>query len=247
MSFGLLNIPVKFYSPSKESRIAFRLVHKKDSQPLRVARICPLEKMEVPLSEIGRGFEYEHGKYILLGEEDFEKANIRKFRTIDILQFSKKEDVESKYFADLFFLEPEKESQRAYVLLKDALRKTGKVGVGKVVIRNREYVVILETSGDTLILNRLRYAQSAYPPADILIPGEETSSNEELNMAVALIDQLTRPFDIKVFRDTYSDELRRIISDKIQGRTLETKGEKPKTTPMSELVNALKKSLDLFK
>ena len=247
LSFGLVNIPVKVYSHSQEASLGFKLLHRKDMQPIRHARICAAEAKEVPLDQIVRGYEYAPGKYIPLEDEDFEKADVKRFRTIEIIQFSSKEELGFKYFTGLFYLTPEKGSEKGYVLLRDALRKKDKAGVGTMVIRRREYPIALFPEGEFLSLHRLYYVQEAAPPSELERPSLVEYTDEEINITEMLLDKMTKPFGIRSFKDVYSEELRKIIQNKIEGKPPEKMEEKPKKTPVENLVNLLKRSLDAFR
>lgn len=242
ISFGLVNIPIKLYGATKDEGISFDLIHNPDLSKIRYARICRSEEREVPYDEISKGYEYEPNRYVILNDEDFERANVRKAKTIAILNFVKAEEIDPVYFEKPYYLEPDRDSDQAYSLLLEALRHSGKVGVGKYVLRNREKLVILRPYEDIIILEQLRFRSEI--KAERPHVKKVLISNEEKNIALALINQLSKKFDPDNYWDTYSNELRRVIGEKIAGRVPAIKGEIPKPTPVPDLMAILKKSLE---
>jgi DNA end-binding protein Ku len=244
LSFGLVNIPVHLYTGSHEKEISFVLLHKKDHSEIRYARICKTEEKEVPWSEIVKAYEYEKGDYVIMEDEDFEKANLKKTKSIEIIQFIHEDEIDSIYYVKPYYLEPDKNADKAYGLLRDALKKSKKVGLAKFVLRNREHLGVLKIHENMLVLNELRYETELLRTADLNLPEIGTSNKKEMDMAVQLIEQLTSPFEPQAYKDTYTEEIKEIIEQKSKGRLVHAKSEKPKYTKVHDIMSLLKASLD---
>lgn len=244
ISFGLVNIPVKMYTASQTKEISFVMLHKPDLSEIRYARICKAEDKEVAWKDIVKGYEYEKGDFVILSDQDFEKANLKKTKTIDILNFIDQEEIDPVYYVKPYFLEPDKNGEKVYALLREALNKSKKVALGKYVIRNREHLAIIKFHEGILILNELRYESELLEPTELHIPPVEKANPKELNMALQLIDQLTAPFVAKKYKDTYTEEIKQIIKQKAKGRPIHPKTEKPSSTKIHDIMSLLKASLE---
>jgi DNA end-binding protein Ku len=155
--------------------------------------------------------------YVILTDEDFEKASPEKTKLIEIVEFIDEREIDGMYYETPYYLEPEKSGSKAYVLLREALRKTGKAGFGSFVLRNKESLVLIKAKEDLLVLNKIRFAQEIRPVDELNIPAGSTKP-AELKMAIQLIDSLTGHFDISQYKDTYADELMKLIKAKAKGR-----------------------------
>lgn len=244
ITFGLVNIPVKMYVASQEREFKFVMLHKKDHSQIRYARICKTEDKEVPWNEIVKGYEYEPGEYILMDDEDFKKANLKKSKSIEIVDFVKESEIDTVYYSKPYFLEPEKNAEKAYVLLREALQKSKKVGIAKFVIHNREHIAVIKPYEDAIILNELRYNNEVIQPEQLNIPAHQKVSGKELDIALKLIDQLTTAFKPEKYKDTYSDEIKDIIKQKSKGRKVHPKGEEVKPSKVQDIMSLLKASLE---
>lgn len=243
ISFGLVNIPVKLYSGAEDSEFHFRMLHKTDHSPIRYARICQNDGREVAYKDIVKGYEYEKDSYVILNDEDFEKANVRATHTIDIIEFSFEKEIDFRYFDKPYYLEPGKGADKAYVLLCEALKKAKKIAIAKLVLHNREHLAVIKPIGQVLVLNQLRFAAQIREPKGLNLPKTTTVQKRELEMALALVDQLTAHFNPKDFHDTYTEDLEKIIANKIKGNKIKTKGKIPSKTAAKDLMAALKASL----
>lgn len=243
ISFGLINIPVRLYTAVKDTRPDLDMLHKKDLSPIRYARVCKADGEEVPFKDIVKGYEYRKGDYVILEDEDFERANVRKTQTIDIQDFVDEKQIDTKFLEKPYYLEPTRESRKAYMLLSQGLKKTGKIGIGKFVLRTREHLVALKPQDGMLVLDQMRFADQIVSPEALNIPTDEKVSARELDLAVKLIDQLTTEFHPEEYKDTYTEELMKIIDDKAQGKTPQPVGEGPMPTAVPDLMAKLKESL----
>lgn len=243
LAFGLVNIPVKLYSASEERELNFALLHKKDSSQIRYARICKAEGIEVPWEEIIKGYEIQKGDYVILVDEDFKRANLRKTKSIDIEDFVLESEISSEYFDKPYFLEPEKGADKAYALLREALRRSKKIGIAKFVLRNRERLCAIKTSEKVIVLNQMRFNEELRKPEGLKLPDAKITEKREMEIALSLIKQLSDSFDPEKYKDTYTRELKTVISEKAKGRTPTPRGKEPIPTKVPDLMQILRRSL----
>lgn len=241
IGFGLVNIPIKMYSAVEDSSLDLDMLDKKDHANIKFKRVNENTGKEVAWENIVKGYLIDE-KYVVLDKTDFEKASPEKTKHIEITQFVDEKEIDSTYFETPYFLEPEKTGVRAYTLLRDALQKTGKAGVGMFVMRDREHVAIIKAKEDVIILNRIRFAQEIRSPKDLNLPTEK-SKPEELKMAVNLVNQLSQKFDPKKYKDDYTDKLLKIIKAKSKGKSTPFKPMKVVHAKTEDLMEQLKASL----
>ncbi len=234
IGFGLVNIPVKLYSATQRSEISLDMLDKKDMSHIKYQRINEKSGKEVTWEHIVKGYKLDD-EYVVLTDKDFESANAKKTKTIEISDFVNEDEIDSVYFETPYYLEPDKSGERAYALLREALRKTKKVGIATFVMRNKEGLAILRANEKVIILNRIRFAEEIRDPDELKLPGKPEIKKAELDMAVSLINQLTSKFDISSYKDTYTEQLLKLIHDK-------AKGVKPKVTHM-KVVHSAKEDL----
>lgn len=242
ISFGLVNIPVKMFSASKENDLKFVMLHKKDLSQIRYARICKTDGQEVPWNEIVKGFEYQPGEYVVLSQEDFEKANLQKTKSIEIVDFVKETDIDPIYYVKPYLLEPDKGAGKTYNLLQEALLKSKKLGLAKYVLHNREHIAVIKPYKNMLILNELRYENELVNLKDVELPEGKTSP-KEMAIALKLIDQQTSTFKPKNYKDTYREEIKDIIEKKAKGKKIQPKGKEPQPSKVQDIMSLLKESL----
>lgn len=243
ISFGLVNIPVKLYTASQSHLLDLDMLHKDDLSTVRFARICREDGKEIPWEDIVKGYKYKDGDYVVLTNKDFESANVEKTNTIDIIHFVDEDDVDTIYFEKPYYLEPDKGGAKSYALLREAIKKSKKVGVAKYVLKNREHIGVLKPYDNMLILNQMRYQDEIRSTEGLEIPSEKNISPKEVSVATELINQLKYKFNPKDYKDTYIQELKKIIEEKAKGRKVVPKGKKPKATETKNLMTLLKKSL----
>ena len=243
VSFGLVNIPVRLYSATEEHKLDFNFLHKTDLSPIRYVKVCKEEGTEVSQADIVRGYEFERGRYVVIDDEDFKRVSPRRTKTIDIIDFVNVDEIDTVYFEKPYYLEADKGADKAYTLLRAALEQSRKVGIAKFVLRNREQLAVVKPYGDILVLDQLRFGGEVRQTEGLKIP-EVTVEKRELDMALTLIDQLTETFNPEQYRDTYSDELLRVINEKIEGKTPEAPEEEEAPAQVPDLMELLKASLE---
>ncbi|WP_185288534.1 Ku protein [Chryseobacterium lactis] len=248
IGFGLVNIPVKIYSATETSKLDLDMLDKSDFSNIRFKRVNENTGKEVKWENIVKGYLMDD-KYIILDEEDYEAASPEKTKILSIDQFVKEAEVDSIYFETPYYLEPQKNGESAYRLLLKALEETQMVGVGTFVLRESETIgMIRPYNDDILVLNRLRFNQEIRHYSDLKIPAHKAPKPAELKMAINLIEQLSQNFDPAMYKDTYSEDLMKIIKKKAKGKVLKTTKAPPvKEGKVIDLMAQLKASLNTSK
>lgn len=243
IGFGLVNIPVKLYSATESSTLDLDMLDKKDHSNIRFMRVNEKTGKEVPWANIVKGYKLPNDEYVVLSEKDFEAAGARKTKTIEITDFVKENEIESMYYETPYYLEPDKSGARAYALLREALVKSGKVGIASFVMRSKEGLAILRANEKVIVLNRIRFYEEIRDTADLNLPARSAVKSNELKMAISLIDQLSAPFDISRYKDTYSAALMKVIKAKSKGKPVKPARLKVVKGPSRDLMSQLKASL----
>lgn len=241
ISFGLINIPVKLFSAVEDSSLDFDMLDKKDHSNIHFKRVNESGK-EVAYENIVKGFKINN-RYVILEDTDFEAADAVKTKTIEIISFVKEEEIDSMYYEQPYYLEPDKSGAKAYALLRDSLESSGKVGVTSFVLRNKESLAILKPKGKVIVLNRIRFEEEIRDTDDLKLPAISKGNKKEMDMADKLIDQLTEKFSISKFKDTYSAKLMNIIKQKAKGKKITVPKMKVVHAQKDDLMSMLKASL----
>jgi DNA end-binding protein Ku len=246
LSFGLVNIPVKLISAIEASNeLDLDMLSGKDLAPIRYARIDSQTGEEVPWKEIVKGYQYAKGKYVVVTDEDFEKASPGKSKSIDILQFVKEDEIDPIYYEKPYYLTPaKKDAAKTYKVLLRALEETGTIGIAEFVMRNRMHICALRAHNGTLLLNQLRYHQEIKDMPEQKDVDKEKVTEAELDLAVQLVHQLTEPYKPETFKDTYINELKKIIKAKAAGKSIRIAEPKKQTATVKDLMEVLKQSLE---
>lgn len=243
IGFGLVNIPVKLFSATQDSTIDLDMLDKHDHANIRYARINQDTGKEVAWGDIVKGYKY-NDEYVVLSDEDFEKVRPEKNKTIGIDQFVQQEKIDLAYYDTPYYLEPSKGGERAYVLLREALKKSGKVAIGSYVLRTKENLCLLKAEGDVIMLMKIRFPEEIRSYADLNIPKTAAVKDAELKMAISLIDQLTpKSFSMDKYKDTYDEELMKIIEMKAKGKRIPKPKFKIVKNTSKDLMEQLKASL----
>ena len=242
ISFGLVTIPIKMYSGSEERKLDLDMLDKNDHARIRYKRVNEVTGEEVAWKDIVKGFRQDDA-YIILSDEDFEKANMKKSKTIDIEEFIDESEVEEVLFKKPYFLEPQKDGEKSYNLLRDALKETGKLGVATFVMRQKENLSLIGVYKDALVLHVIRFADEIRDPSDLKLPSVKVSE-KEVGMAKMLIEQYTEKFDFEKYKDIYNDQLMEIIKAKSSGKVVSPEKFETKATPAQDLMAQLKASLE---
>ena len=243
IGFGLVNIPVKLYSASEGSTISFNMLNKKDLSPIKYARIDEETGKEVPWADIVKGYKVDD-EYIVVDEDDFEKAAAKKSKIIDITNFADEKEIPTALYEKPYYLEPAKDAGHSYSLLLEALKKSGKLGIATFVLRNRESLAVLKPMDNIIILNQIRFPEEMRTMRGLALPEKKTFSAKELDLALTLIDQYTTKLNLQEYKDTYTAELMKLIRLKAQGKAPKASNLKVVPTGASDLMKQLKASLE---
>ena len=246
IGFGLVNIPVRIFSATQDSNLDLDMLDKKDHAKIRFKRVNEDSGREVSWENIVKAYDY-NGKYVVLDDEDFQKASPEKSKIIEIVEFVKENEIQSIFYETPYYLEPQKSGVKAYALLREALKKTGKVGVGNFVMRTKESLCVLKPMENAILLQGIRFEQEIREMKELDIPGKSTVSATEMKMAIALIDQLSGKFDISKYKDTYSAELMKVILAKAKGKKLQPAPLRVVHSKSKDLMDQLKESLSVKK
>lgn len=242
IGFGLVNIPIKLFSAVQQSELDLDMLDKKDNANIKFQRVNANTGKEVAWENIVKGYKIDD-RYVVLDEDDFEKASPEQNKIIEIAEFVDEKQIDSMYYETPYYLQPEKSGIRAYALLRDALAKTGMIGLGTFVLRNRESLVLIKPVGELLLLNKIRFHDEIREADEINIPDVKVKPGE-MKMAVHLIEQLTTDFDISKYKDTYSEKLLKLIKAKSKGRNTTASTMKVVHSRSRDLMAQLKESLE---
>ena len=245
IGFGLVNIPIKLFSAISDSSLDLDMLDKKDHANIKFKRVNGNTGKEVPWGNIVRAYNMD-GKYVVLDENDFAEAMPEKTKTIGIDSFVDESEIDPILFETSYYMEPEKQGKRAYALLNAALNKSKKAGLGTFVLRNKEHLSLIKAAGHVLVLHRLRFDQEIRDTKDLDIPNVAPKPGE-LKMALSLIDQLSTDFNIKDYKDTYTDKLMKLIKAKAAGKRAPVHKMKVVHSKTRDLMEQLKASLDTKK
>lgn len=251
ISFGLVQIPVGLYPATQDQDLSFHLIDKRDQSPIGYKKVNKRTGDEVTQDDIVKAVEWQEGEYVILEEEDFAKANVEATQTIDIVAFVDANAIEPRYFVRPYYVAPTKKSAKAYALLREAMRKSGRVGVAKVVLRTRQYVAALVPIEDMLVLELLRYQHELRDLDEYDVPGDDLEklgvSARELKMAEALVEGLADTWDPKRYRDDFHDDLVAVIEEKARTGQVTTKhavAEEGGGAQIIDIMSLLKRSIE---
>src|SRR5437763_2415171 len=248
ISFGLVNIPIALYPATRKEDLKFRLLRAKDLSPVNYKRVAEKDGKEVPWDQIVKGYEYEKGKFVVLKEEDFQRVDLEATQTVDIQDFVEQDAIDPMFFYKPYYLEPQKGGDKAYVLLRDTLKKTGKVGIAKVVIKTRQYLAGVKAEDDVLVLELMHFAEELAESDKLNVPKKLEPGKREIDMATALVDSMSSKWEPKKYHDDYREALMEVIEEKVEAGGEEIE-EKPKKKPrpstkVIDLVSVLQESLE---
>lgn len=249
ISFGLVTIPVHLESAVRDSGgISFRQLHKDDLSPIEYKRFCKAEGEPVDWGDIVKGYEYAPDKYVVIDKDDLEAATPPKSKSIDILDFVAETEIDPRYFEKPYYLLPEAQGTKAYALLREAIRETGMVGIGKLTMRGKQYLVAIHVQEEALVLETMRFADELVETGDYKFPEQEGLRPQELTMARQLIENLAEPFDPSKYHDEYRERIEEIIEAKLKGKKIRVQEEEePEGTKVVDLVARLEQSLAMGK
>lgn len=245
LAFGLVNVPIELHTAVRDARPRFRMLHAKDEAPVKFQRVCQRDGKPVAWEDLVKGYEYAKGQFIVLSKDDFQTAALEKSKTIEILEFVEAEAIDDRFFEQPYYLTPAKGAERAYAVLREALRKSGKVGVARFILRETQHLAALETSGDALVLTMMRFAEELVDTEQFSLPSTSLVRDKELQMAISLVGSLSEEWEPEKYKDEYAANLMRIIRGKLKGKkpTLKEEPVPAKQANVIDLMTRLRESL----
>jgi DNA end-binding protein Ku len=247
ISFGLVTIPVKLFSATEEKDISFRQVHAEDGGRIKYKRVCEKDGLEIPFADIAKGYELADGRMVILDRDDFDALPLATTKAVEVVQFVAEDEVDPTYFNKTYFLQADGPGIKPYVLLRDALIKSGQSAVVKVALRSREALALIRPRDGVLVLHtmlwpdELRDGSFAAPPQDV------TVSDAEVKMAQSFIEALAGDFRPEDFTDSYREALETLVQSKAEGIPMAVEAEAPKEAEVVDLVAALRASVEAAK
>lgn len=243
ISFGLVSIPVKLYSGSEDRKIDLDMLDRHDQQRIHYKRINEKTGKEVAWKDIVKGYKKDD-HYVVLEDEDFEKANMKKSKTIAIEEFVEEREVADVLFKKPYFVAPQKDAGHSYNLLRNALEKTKKLGVATFVMRQKEHLSLIGVYKKALVLHVIRFSDEIRDPSQLKLPATKVAK-KEVDMAISLIEQYTEKFKFEKYKDVYNEQLMKIINAKGAGKKPKAETFKnSKPTQAKDLMAQLKASLE---
>lgn len=242
IGFGLVNIPVKLYSATQHSSLDLDMVDKRNMGRIHFQRVNEETGREVKWEDIGKAYK-SGNKYILLDDEDFEMASPEKSKIIEVNHFVEESEIDTIYYENSYYIEPEKSGIKAYALLREALIETGKVGIAQFVLRTAETLTVLKAFEKILVLSKIRFAEEIRDMSEFTLPAKTSVKPAELKMAVSLINQYSGKFNIEKFKDEYSASLLKVIKAKAKGKKLSARKVEINHTKTEDLMHQLRASL----
>jgi DNA end-binding protein Ku len=248
ISFGLVNIPIELHTAVRDTRPHFRMLHAKDKSPVRFERVCIRDGHPVAWEDLVKGYEYAKGHFVVLSKEDFRAAAVEKTRTIDIIDFVRSEEIDDRFFETPYYVTPGTGGDRAYALLREAIRESGRVGIAKFILRDTQHLAAVEVIDEAIVLSVMRFDDELVDESQLSFPTAKDIRKAELDMAKALVNSLAAEWDPSKYTDEYRANLMRIIEAKTKGKevTLESPQE-PRQAEVVDLMERLRRSLEQSK
>jgi DNA end-binding protein Ku len=244
ISFGLVNIPIELHTAVRDHRPRFRLLHAGDMSPVRFERVCIRDGKPVAWEDLVKGYEYQKGRFVVLTKDDFRAAALDKTRTIDIVDFVKADEVDDRYFETPYYLTPTKGGERAYALLREAIRDSGRIGIATFILRDAQHLAAVEAIEHALVLSVMRFADELVDEGQLDFPAITSLPKAELEMAKALVSHLAADWNPAKYTDQYRENLMKIIRGKMKGKKVELpEPAEPRQAEVVDLMERLRQSL----
>jgi DNA end-binding protein Ku len=245
ISFGLVSIPIELHTAVRDHRPKFRMLHAKDKSPVKFERVCVRDGHAVAWADLVKGYEYAKGHFVVMTKEDFQAAAVEKTRTVAIIDFVKADEIDDRFFETPYYLVPAKGGERAYALLREAMRESGRIGIAKFILRDAQHLAAVEVIEQAIVLSVMRFADELVDTKPFDFPSAQGVRKPELDMAKALVNSLAAQWDPTKYTDEYRANLMRIIQGKLKGKEvrLEAPAE-PRQAAVVDLMERLRQSLD---
>jgi DNA end-binding protein Ku len=244
ISFGLVNVPIKLFTATSQKDVRFHQLHDKDGARIQQKRVCSKDGEEIPMENIVKGYEVSRDKYVIISPEELDALDPKATRTIDILDFVDLDEIDPVYFDSTYYMVPEKGAGKAYALLLEAMRKSNKVAIARVVLRQKQHLVALRPLKNALSMETMLYADEVVSPETLEgLPEDVTVTDRELAMAQQLIDSLADDFKPERYKDDYRERVLEMIERKAEGQEIVVAEEEEEQAPVVDLMAALEASL----
>jgi DNA end-binding protein Ku len=245
VAFGLVNIPVELHTAVRDNRPRFRMLHAADKSPVSYERVCQREGKPVAWEDLVKGYEYEKGRFVVLSKDDFKAAALEKSNTIQIQDFVEPEAIDDRFFETPYYLLPGKGAGRAYALLREAIRKAGRVGIAKFVLREKEHLCAVEAIEDALVLTMMRFEEDLVDASSFEFPSRTEAPAKEVDMAVQLVEHLAADWKPSKYKDEYQKNIMGVIDAKLRGEKIEVPVDRPqRASNVVDLMSRLQASLE---
>jgi DNA end-binding protein Ku len=245
ISFGLVNIPIELHTAVRNHRPKFRMLHAKDKSPVRFERVCVRDGHPVGWEDLVKGYEYAKGHFVVLTKEDFQAAALEKTRTVDIVDFVKADEIDDRFFETPYYMVPTKGGERAYALLREAIRESERIGIAKFILRDAQHLAAVEVIEDAIVLTVMRYADELVDVKLFDLPAAGGIRKPELDMAKALVNSLAAAWDPEKYTDDYRANLMKVIQAKVKGKKITVATtEEPHQAEVVDLMERLRRSLE---
>src|SRR3954467_6843039 len=244
ISFGLVNIPIELHTAVRNHRPKFRMLHAKDKSPVKFERVGLRDGHPVAWEDLVKGYEYSKGRFVIMTKEDFQDAAVEKTRTVDIVDFVKAEEIDHRFSGTPYYLVPVKGGERAYAILREAIRESGRIGIAKFILRDAQHLAAVEVIEEAIVLSVMRFADELVDVKQFDFPPATGVRKAELDMAKALVNSLAAEWDPSKYTDQYRENLMRIIQGKMEGAEPELEAdETPRRGEVVDLMERLRRSL----
>ena len=245
IAFGLVSIPVELHTAVRDHRPRFRMLHAKDKSPVRFERVCIRDGHPVAWEDLDKGYEYAKGRFVVVTKDDFRAAAVEKTRTIDIIDFVGADEIDDRYFETPYYLTPGRGGERAYALLREAIGKSGRIGIAKFILRDAQHLAAVEVIDRAIVLSVMRFEDELVDERGFDFPSAGDLRPQELQMAEALVNSLAAAWDPSKYTDQYRENLLKIIKAKLKGKRAALEAaEEPRTAEVVDLMERLRRSLE---
>lgn len=246
ITFGLVNVPIRLFSATSAKEVHFHMLHERDGARVQLRRFCSLEGAEIPYEEIVKGYELSRGQYVVVEPKELEAIDPKATRSVDIEDFVALEEIDPIYFERTYYTAPDRGAAKAYSLLLEAMRATGKVGIARMVMRTKQYLCCVRPMGNALALSTMMYADEIVAQEDVDLPdvGSAKPREKEMEMARQLIESLASPFEPEKYRDEYRERVLELIERKAEGKAIVAPAEVEREEKVINLADALARSLE---
>ena len=246
LTFGLVSFPVTLSTAARAETISFNQLHKKDSSRIKEVTYCKAENVPISRDEIVKGYEYEKDRYVVIEDDEIKRVAPKTAKVMEILEFVETKDIDPVYLESSYYMAPDGGGEKAYALLREAIRKTGSIGIGKIIMRQTQHLAGVKVIGDAIVLEIMRFANELVDVGEFSFPPADGVRPQEIQMAEQLIANLAEPFDPAKYTDDYRANLMRIINAKMKGKKvkLEEPEREPQDAGVVDLMSRLRESLE---